>query len=209
LAQRRKGGRIVKIAHDLTHLPTFSFGSRSLTWWGTLGFMALEGTGFALAAGSYLYLFTLAPKWPLNAAQPDYGPGTVVTVLLLISVPLNMLLSRWARQQDLRKVRLGLVGMTLLGIAPLVVRWFEFPALLIRWDSNAYGSIVWFLLGLHTTHLLTDVADTIVLMALMFTRHGKNGRRFSDVSDNAFYWDFVVLSWLPIYFILYWLPRFA
>jgi cytochrome c oxidase subunit III len=199
----------VRIARDLRDLPTFAFGPRTLTWWGTLGFMALEGSGFLLAAGAYLYLMTLAPKWPLNAAQPDYMPGTIVTILLLISEPLNFLLAKWARACDMRKVRLGLVGMSLLGLAPLVVRWFEFPAFLIRWDSNAYGSVVWFLLGLHTMHLLTDVGDTLVLTALMFTRHGYNGRRFSDVSDNAFYWDFVVLSWLPIYFILYWLPRLA
>jgi cytochrome c oxidase subunit III len=199
----------VRIARDLSDLPTFGFGPRTLTWWGTLGFMALEGSGFVLAVGSYLYLMTLAPKWPLNAAQPDYGPGTVVALLLVISMPLNMLLSRWARQQDMPKVRWGLIGMSILGIAPLIVRWFEFPALLVRWDSNAYGSVVWFLLGLHTAHLITDVGDTLVLTALMFTRHGYNGRRFSDVSDNAFYWDFVVLSWLPIYFVLYWLPRLA
>jgi cytochrome c oxidase subunit III len=67
--------------------------------------------------------------------------------------------------------------------------------------------VVWFLLGLHTAHLLTDVADTVVLTALMFTRHAMNGRRFNDVSDNAFYWYFVVLSWVPIYFIIYWVPR--
>jgi hypothetical protein len=24
------------------------------------------------------------------------------------------------------------------------------------------------------------------------------------VDDNAFYWDFVALSWLPVYFIFYW-----
>jgi cytochrome c oxidase subunit III len=40
----------------------------------------------------------------------------------------------------------------------------------------------------------------------MFTRHG-HGKRFSDVSDNAFYWNFVVLSWPPIYVLLYWTPR--
>jgi heme/copper-type cytochrome/quinol oxidase subunit 3 len=199
----------MKVARDISELPTFSFGSRTLTWWGTLSFMALEGTGFLLAAGAYLYLMTLAPKWPLNAAQPNYWPGTVVTLLLLASVPLNKLLNRWAKRQDIAKVRWGLLGMSVLGMAPLIVRWFEFPALLVRWDSNAYGSVAWFLLGLHTTHLITDVGDTLVLTALMFTRHGHNGRRFSDVSDNAFYWDFVVLTWLPIYFILYWLPRFA
>ncbi|TGS51620.1 cytochrome C oxidase subunit III, partial [Mesorhizobium sp. M1D.F.Ca.ET.183.01.1.1] len=38
---------------DLSTLPSFGVGPRSPTWWGTLGFMALEGTGFALAAGAY------------------------------------------------------------------------------------------------------------------------------------------------------------
>ena len=199
----------MKIARDVSDLPTFSFGPRTLTWWGTLGFMALEGSGFVLAAGSYLYLMTLAPKWPLNAPQPDAWPGTIVAILLLLSMPLNIVLGRWAKACDLGKVRLGLVGMSLLGVAPLIVRCFEFPALNVSWDSNAYGSIVWFLLALHSTHLLTDVGDTLVLTALMFTRHGRNGRRFSDVSDNVFYWDFVVLTWLPIYFVLYWLPRLA
>jgi heme/copper-type cytochrome/quinol oxidase subunit 3 len=74
----------------------------------------------------------------------------------------------------------------------------------VLWDTYVYGSLVWFLLGLHTTHLLTDAGDTVVLAALMFTRHARRGKRFSDVSDNAFYWHFVVASWLPIYLLLYW-----
>ena len=47
-----------------------------------------------------------------------------------------------------------------------------------------------------------------VLTALMWTRHGR-GKRFSDVSDNASYWYFVILAWLPIYAIVYWLPRWG
>ena len=96
--------------------------------------------------------------------------------------------------------------MTIFGVLPLVLRFYEFRAMHVRWDSNAYGSIVWTLLGLHTTHVLTDLADTVVL-ALMFTKHGSNPRRFGDVQDNALYWNFVVLTWLPIYGCLYWLPR--
>lgn len=90
---------------------------------------------------------------------------------------------------------------------PLVLRAFEFPALHVKWDSNAYGSITWILLGLHTTHLITDLIETIVLAALMFTRHGHNNRRIGDVQDNGLYWYFVVATWLPIYAILYWGPR--
>ncbi len=195
------------IVGDVANISTAGFGSAALTWWGSMAFMALEGTGFALAAGVLLYLVTLGNPWPLNAPVPNHWAGTGVAILMLASVPLNFLLDRWARAQDLRKVQLGLIGMSLFGIAPLILRCFEFPALNIRWDSNAYGSAIWFLLGLHTTHLLTDVADTLVLTALMFTRHAQNPRRFGDASDNAFYWQFVVLSWLPIYALIYWVPR--
>jgi heme/copper-type cytochrome/quinol oxidase subunit 3 len=189
---------------DVSALPTYGYGAQSPIWWGTLGFVALEGTGFALTIGAYLYLAHLAPVWPIAPPQHDIWAATILTVVLLASVVPNLLLDRWARQEDLRKVRFGLVVMSLFGIAPLVVRIFEFQALTVLWDANAYGSVVWFLLGLHTTHLLTDAGDTVVLTVLMFTRHARSGKRFSDVSDNAFYWHFVVASWVPIYLLLYW-----
>lgn len=192
---------------DVSHLPTADFGSASPMWWGTLAFVALEGTAFALCLGSYLLLAFLNPAWPLAVPPPDLGPGTIVLVLLLMSVVPNHLTSHWAKAKDLRKVRIGLVVMVLLGIAPLAARIFEFPALQVSWDTNAYGSILWLLLGLHTVHLLTDVADTLVLTALMFTRHAHSDKRLSDVADNAFYWDFVVLSWVVIYLFIYWFPR--
>ena len=196
-----------RIVLDLSRLPLHGLGSMSVTWWGTLGFMLIEGTGFALVIAVYLYLMSLAPLWPLDAKPPDLLPGTLMTVLLVASVVPNVMLSRWAERQDLRKVRIGMVVMSVLGIVPLVIRAFEFPALNVNWDTNAYGSVVWILLGLHTTHILTDLIDTLVLTALMFTRHGDNLRRYGDVEDNAMYWNFVVATWLPIYGCIYWLAR--
>jgi heme/copper-type cytochrome/quinol oxidase subunit 3 len=96
---------------------------------------------------------------------------------------------------------------SLFGLSILGVRVFEFTALNTRWDSDAYGSAVWMLLGLHTTHLLTDFYDTVVLTVLMFTGP-LEGKRFVDVSENAGYWYFVVFSWLPIYAVIYWGARF-
>ncbi|MGJ4942037.1 cytochrome c oxidase subunit 3 [Bradyrhizobium sp. HKCCYLS1011] len=196
-----------RVVLDLSKLPLHGLGSASVTWWGTLGFMLIEGTGFAIVIAVYLYLMSLAPIWPLNAPPPDLLPGTLLTVILLISVIPNVLISRWARQQDLPKVQIGMIIMSVLGIVPLIVRAFEFPALNVQWDTNAYGSIVWTLLGLHTTHILTDLIDTLVLAALMFSRHADNPRRFGDVEDNAMYWNFVVATWLPIYGCIYWLAR--
>jgi heme/copper-type cytochrome/quinol oxidase subunit 3 len=196
-----------RVTLDLSSLPMHGSGSASVTWWGTLGFMLIEGSGFALTIGIYFYLESLAPEWPIGAPPPALGPATLLTVILLLSVIPNVLISRWAKRQDLRKVQIGIIVMSVFGIAPVVVRFFEFPALHVSWDSNAYGSIVWVLLGLHTTHLITDLGDTLVLAAVMFTRHGPNKRRFGDIEDNALYWNFVVLAWLPIYACVYWVPR--
>ena len=191
---------------DLSGLKTYAFGLRMPMWWGTLGFITLEGTAFALAIGTYFYLMSVNQPWPISAKPPGLLPGSLVTLILLASAIPNYLLKNWARTEDLRRVRLGLIILSIFGVLPLIVRAFEFTQLNVSWDANAYGSILWFLLGLHTTHLLTDLGDTLVLTTLMFTRH-VTGRRFSDVEDNAVYWDFVVLSWLPIYLVLYWVPR--
>nr|AGU11148.1 Cytochrome c oxidase subunit III [uncultured organism] len=196
-----------RIVHDLSHLPLHGLGTASLTWWGTCAFMLIEGTGFALSVAVYLYLMSLAPAWPIDAPAPDLLAGTLLTCLLLISLVPNLLLRRWAEREELHKVRIGLVIMAVAGVLPLIVRIFEFPALHVSWDDSAYGSITWLMLGLHTTHILTDVVDTVVLMALMFSKHADNPRRYGDVSDNVMYWNFVVATWVPIYICLYWVPR--
>jgi heme/copper-type cytochrome/quinol oxidase subunit 3 len=196
-----------KVVADVSSLPNHGMGSASLTWWGTLAFILIEGTGFALAVATYLYLLSVAPVWPLRAQPPDLIAGSLITVVLLASVLPNIFLSLWAERRNLRLVRLGLLLMSVLGGVPLVIRVFEFAALNVQWDTNAYGSVVWLLLGLHTSHLITDLADTLVLTALMFTRHADNKRRYGDVQDNAMYWNFVVLAWLPIYGCIYWIPR--
>ena len=71
------------------------------------------------------------------------------------------------------------------------VRFLEFRQLDVRRDTNAYGSVTWFLLGLHTLHFLTDFLDSTVRAAVMFCgRLVEN--RFVDVSENAMYSNSVV-----------------
>jgi cytochrome c oxidase subunit III len=191
---------------DISALPDYAFGTRMTTWWGTLAFCAVEGAGFAMVVGAYMYLVFINPQWPLSAPAPDLLWSGLLTLLLLASVWPNHLAGKSGKEQDRPKVQRYLTIMCLIGVVLLGIRFFEFYNLHTRWDQNAYGSIVWFVLGLHTLHILTDLGDTIVLTVLMFTRHG-HGKRFSDVEDNAFYWNFVVITWLPIYALLYWVPR--
>jgi heme/copper-type cytochrome/quinol oxidase subunit 3 len=193
-------------ALDVAGLPSFGFSHSSLMWWGTAGLMAIESTVFAIAVMMYFYLRSLADTWPMSARPPELSWGTINTVILILSAIPNHLAKRAAERLDRSGVKVWLTICLLSAIAFLVVRGFELAALNVRWDASAYGSIVWLLMMLHTVHLVTDTWDTTVLDVLFFTGP-LEGRRYVDVSENALYWYFVVISWLPIYAVVYLAPR--
>ena len=193
-------------ALDVAALPSYAFSHRSLTWWGTAGLVAIESTVFALTIISYFYLRGHATQWPPGSPPPELLWGSLNTVVLLVSVIPNFLVKRAAMRGELQWVR-RFLGMSLaLSLIFLALRIFEFKALNVRWDTDAYGSAVWLLLGFHTVHLLTDTYDSIVLLVLFFTGP-LEGKRLVDAGENTDYWYFVVLSWIPIYLVIYWAPR--
>lgn len=192
---------------DASALPDHGFGHRSTTWWGVNGFMAIEGAGFALAFAAYFFLMAQERQWPASALPPDLLWGTVTLVLLLLSELPNIWVKRAAEMEDITRVRIGLVVMSLIVLPIFATRALEFDHLNISWDRNAYGSITWALLFMHTVHLITDWVDTLVLTVLMHTRHGRKGRRFVDTSENAVYWHFIAASWVLVYAVIYWAPR--
>lgn len=199
--------RTLRLVGDLAHLPDYGYGAAALGWWGTLGFVLIEGMAFVLAIGALLYLLPEQPSWPPASPPPDLLWGSLFTAIVLASEVPNIWVGRAAKRQDLRRVRIGLVIAVIFGILLAIVRAFEFGALNELWYRNAYGSIIWALMLMHTVHVATDVYDTGVLAVLTFT-HPMGGRRFSDVEDNAFYWHFVVVAWLVLYTLIYLLPRF-
>jgi cytochrome c oxidase subunit III len=168
--------------------------------------MAIEGTVFALAIMAYFYLRSHQDTWPIYSLPPDLRWGTINTVVLIVSMLPAHLAKRAAERLELGPTRRWLVWCCLFGIAFAAIRGLEFMTLNTRWDSSAYGSVVWLLMALHTTHIITDLLDTIVLTVLFF-KGPLDGKRFVDVSENSFYWYFVVAAWLPIYFVIYWGAR--
>ena len=193
---------------DVSELPSVVFSHRSLMWWGTLGLMAIEGTAFALTVMAYFFLRSHASLWPMSSRPPDLLWGTLNTLVMLASFVPAHLAKRAAESEQLHPVRKWLLVSIAFALVFLSLRVMEFATLDVRWDSNAYGSVVWLLLGLHTAHIVTDLIDTVVLTVLFFTGP-LEGKRYVDVSENSFYWYFVVGSWLPIYVVLYWGARVA
>ncbi|MBS1815927.1 MAG: cytochrome c oxidase subunit 3 [Acidobacteria bacterium] len=193
-------------ALDVSALPNVVFSVRSTTWLGTVGMMFIEGGVFALVVAAYFYLHSRTEHWPPGFLPPDLFWGTINTIIFVLSVIPTEWYRRRAHHGDLAAVRIGLILASLIGLANLVVRYFELRHLNCEWSQSAYGSVVWLLMGLHVTHLLTDWVETLVLTKLFFSPHIE-GKRFVDAEENASYWYFVVLTWIPIYLVLYWAPR--
>jgi cytochrome c oxidase subunit III len=192
---------------DVSHLPSVAFGSRDTLWWGVMGFITIEVTILGIGMVSYLYLRTLAPAWPPPpTALPALLVPTVNTLLLLVSVVPMYWVDRAARRKERRGVQIGLVLCVVLGLGFSVLRGFEFRAVHTQWDSHAYGSVVWTLLGLHTFDLVAEVVETILLMVVALTGPITD-HLFLDISDSAPFWYFVAAIWVPIYAVLYVVPR--
>jgi cytochrome c oxidase subunit 3 len=195
------------VVGDLSDLPDGAMGPRNLVWWGNIGFMLIEGTAFVLAIGVYLYLQSMTAAWPPRGdALPGLFWSGLFTLGLLASEVPNLWVARKAKQHDARGVRFGTFLMAIIGVVLIGLRWFELQHLGVRWDHDAYGSVVWLLMVLHTSHLITDLGDTVVQSLWLYT-HRIDEDQFSDVEDNTEYWSFVVIAWVPIYALLYWLPR--
>lgn len=191
---------------DVSAMPSVTFAVRSMTWWGTIGMMAIEGSVFLLVIAAYFYLRTRSYYWPVGVLPPDLLWGTINTGIFFLSVIPTEWYRRRARKGDTQAVRIGLVIAALGGLLILIVRYLELRHLNCDWSQTAYGSVVWLLMGLHVTHLLTDWVETLVLTALFFSPNIE-GKRFVDAEENASYWYFVVITWVPIYLVLYWAPR--
>jgi heme/copper-type cytochrome/quinol oxidase subunit 3 len=194
---------------DAAQLPTVTFGARSLMWWGTLGFMTIEGWTTAILVVAYIYLRQNFGTWPpRQTPSPSLVVPTINLVLMLASLVPAWFAAHVAARLDLARVKRWLLVFAVLSVLIIVLRWWELWALNTRWDSNAYGTAAWTIVGFHTSLLILDVADTIGLR-LFYSLREMPAKAFSDTADNTFYWFFTVGIWIPIYLIVYVGPRIA
>jgi heme/copper-type cytochrome/quinol oxidase subunit 3 len=193
---------------DVSPLPTVVFGSRATTWWGMMCFMAVESLSLAICAASYFYLRKNVSAWPPEGTQlPSLLWPTISIVALLASNILAWRLDRAAKDESFARTKLILAVSTVVGLALFGFRLFEFRALNVAWDTNAYGSIAWAILAFHGSLLLMDVLETGGL-ALVYLFGKPQRKHYVHASENAIYWFFTTLSYVPLYIVVFWGPRF-
>jgi cytochrome c oxidase subunit I+III len=148
--------------------------------------MVIEGSMFVLALVAYFYLRLRVPEWPTRVPEPSLAPGVITTAILVLGCVPNYLTKAAAEQYQAGRARIGLIVCILFAAAAIVARAFEFPALNVSWQANAYGSVTWLVLGLHTSHLVTELLESLVLAAIVFSTE-IDGPRFVDLSENSLY----------------------
>ena len=194
-------------ALSVADLPTVTFGHRDVMWWGTNGFVVVETMTLAAVVASWFYLRRNFDAWPPPGTPlPNLEIPTLNLVLLLAGIVPYALLDKAAKRLDRAALVKWLWVCLLFGIVTTVLRGFELAALNTRWNSNAYGSVQWAIVVTHGTLLLTDLFETGTLAAI-FARGKEQEKHYPDASDNSLYSYFMILVWIPCYFIVYWLPR--
>jgi cytochrome c oxidase subunit III len=198
----------VKAVADVKELPSEVFGSGNLTWWGALGGEVIEGLVVVLGVFALFYLKHLSPDWPpRHSPLPSLGIPTLNLVLMVLSAIPAWWAAKAARKMDRKQTLIGLVVHAVFGVVILYLRYWECRSLNVRWDTNAYGSVTWALLFSHGYIALFDVFDTIGL-SLLYWRLEPAEKHHVDVDDNSFFWYFVIATWIPLYVIVFIMPRF-
>lgn len=196
----------VRVVANVTELPTTTFGHRSLMWWGTLGFMMIEGSTLFICAVSYFYLRRNFQAWPPEGMlRPSLTIPTIQVALMVLSNIPVVLTDRAARRLDLRTIRAGMVVATLLLAVMCVLRALEFGALNVRWDTSAYGTVAWAVVFAHATLLLLEFLEAVVFTPLLFSSSLEQ-KDIAGVADFAFYWYFLTGVWVPLYAIVFLSP---
>lgn len=189
-------------------LPDQDFVHHAPTWWGSTLMMLIEVAGLAILVATYFYIWRNFDTWPpTRTLLPDLGVSTINLLVLLASILPMRWVARLALRHDSPKV-LGfwLLLCVLFGITAAVLRVLEFKGVHTRYDSNAYGAIVWSILAVHFAHIIAATIETFVIGILMFLGPVEE-KHFVDVVANAAYWYFVVFSWVVLYVIVFLAPR--
>lgn len=192
---------------DAGTLRRHAFGPLSVGWWGTVAFIVIEGTSLVICLLCWLYLRRNFDSYPpAGFAPPGLTVVTINSLVILATIPVALRVDAAAHAMDRRRT-LRLLCILLIGeLAVIILRGFELASLNVRWDSNAYGSAVWFTLGLHTLLLLVDFGESLVFAAILALGRAE-ARHFTDVSDDVFYWYFIAGSALVINLVIFVGPR--
>lgn len=195
------------VVADYSGFRPYQEGSNAPLFWGMNGMILIEAMVFGSLVSAYFFLRAQSPEWPPGGTEPPKLLLPTINTLVLIASSFAL---HWAdtgiKKGDQRRLFHGLLGASGLAAVFLILKVIEYSDVPYRWDTHAYGSVVWTIVGFHSTHVLSLMLKTVVVATLSAREYFTSERRLG-VTINGIYWHFVVAVWIPLYIVLYWVPR--
>jgi cytochrome c oxidase subunit III len=200
-----RGGRGMSVSN-----PTFY---RALPWddrRGTGGmtlFIVTEAALFVMLFFAYFYLGRDESRWPLDEPPKLKLSSIMLAVLLTSSVVLH-LGEHLAKQGKHALARLAISATVALGVAFLVLQFFEYKDHLrtLLPTTDAYGSIFYTITSLHALHLMLGICMLAYVLVLPHLEHTDRSP-YRALHNASLYWHFVDVVWIVIMTLLYYLPN--
>jgi len=169
---------------------------RPTAWWGMVCLIMTESTIFAGLIGSYFFYRAASKQWPPPGVEEPKLLLTIIFSVVLWGSSIPMLVAeRGIKRGNQRALRFGLMAAWLMGAAFVGYSMKDFSDLKFRWGENAYSSIFYTTVGLHTFHVFVGLMMSIVVQIKAWL--GKfSEERHVTVQVYAMYWHFVDVVWL-------------
>lgn len=188
-------------------LPVGAIDTRASGWWAMIFTIFTEASLFAYLLFSYYYL-AVQPHMPGTFPQggaPSLKLALPDTIILLAS----SVAVAWAQfgieRGSKTRLTLGLGIGALLGLAFLVIQYFEWSEKPFGLASSSYASLYFTITGFHMAHVAVGF---VMLVALTYWSSAGmfNRVRYAHIHIGALYWHFVDAVWLTIFFTFYLTP---
>jgi cytochrome c oxidase subunit 3 len=168
-----------------------------------------------------LFRWRDATAFAAGSAELDITLGAVNTVILIAS-SLTMAMAVWSAQTDRTRYLVRyLIATGGLGLAFLVVKYFEYSA---KWHhhlipgagfefadpigsrAEVFFSLYFVMTGMHALHMVVGVA--VLVWILKRSRAGEFGSHYyNPVECFGLYWHFVDIVWIFLFPLLYLIGR--
>ncbi len=155
--------------------------------------------------------------WPSNGPAATGGAYETmgawglpaINTLILLTSGVTVTWAHWGlKEDDRRKLKLGLLATVLLGFLFLGVQAYEYSHayqdLNLKLTTGIYGSTFFMLTGFHGMHVTIGAIMLTVILLRVMRGHFTPKHHFG-FEAVAWYWHFVDVVWLGLFIFVYWL----
>jgi cytochrome c oxidase subunit I+III len=166
----RPDDKVIKLLRDSdlpakAGLPIFTTGAKSITWWATIGLIAVLATTAATFIYSYFYIRLYSEHWPQGGiAKPRLASPAVCYGLLLLAAAAQFFARRAWRAHRHRPMRIALAAAAALALAFVIAQTVALVRLEFAPQANAYASLVYLITGMMLLYAATAAACHLTVL---------------------------------------------